>query len=200
MRVITKEEFMLESGRFIEHIKKGAVFVYPTDTIYGIGCNALNHKAVARIRESKKRLDAPFSVIAPSKEWIIENCEVGEEAKKWLEKLPGPYTLILKLKNKRCVADSVIPGTSSIGVRIPDHWTTKIASRLNAPIVTTSVNESGKMFMTSLDNMDPSIQQNVDFMIDEGEKKGMPSNVIYLNEIEVSIKDRQTYPYSKKKI
>ena len=201
MRVITKDEFMIEANKLLTDIKDKAVFIYPTDTIYGIGCNALNSKSVERIREAKKRPKAPFSIIAPSKEWIIRNCEVSSEAEEWLEKLPGPYTLILKLKNKNCVAPEVVSGADSMGIRIPKHWVSRIAAELEAPIVTTSVNEAGKVFMTSLENLDPQIRSKVDFIIDEGEKKGRPSNVVFLDDKEVTIRDRQKgehYPESKK--
>lgn len=191
MRTVSKDEFLLEAGNFLDSIKKGAVFVYPTDTIYGIGCNAMDSKAVKRIRDIKKRQDAPFSVIAPSKKWIIDNCHVSEEGSRWIEKLPGPYTLVFRLKNRNCVAKEVIPDTGSLGIRIPHHWTTRIASEIDAPIVTTSVNETGRMFMTSLDNMDPSITAKVDLIIDEGEKKGRPSNVVFLDKEEITIRDRQ---------
>ncbi|PIN86657.1 threonylcarbamoyl-AMP synthase [Candidatus Woesearchaeota archaeon CG10_big_fil_rev_8_21_14_0_10_44_13] len=201
MRVITKEEFLLEANNLLDSVLKGAVFIYPTDTIYGIGCNALDTKAVGRIREAKKRPDAPFSVIAPSKGWILENCEVDDKGIEWLEKLPGPYTLVFKLKNRKCIAKEINPESDFLGVRIPEHWTTKIASSLKVPIVTTSVNESGKTFMTSLDNLDSSVKAKVDFMIDEGEKKGRPSNVVFLNNAQVAIRERQKgehYPEKKK--
>ena len=100
MRVITPDEFNLEWETFFNSILDGAVFIYPTDTIYGIGCNAENEEAVKKIRDAKNRSKAPFSVIAPSIDWIKENCEVTETAEEWLEKFPGPYTLIFKLKDK----------------------------------------------------------------------------------------------------
>lgn len=200
MRSISKEEFTLGAGKFLESIKKGAVFIYPTDTIYGLGCNATDSKAVMRIREAKKRPKAPFSVIAPSKKWIIQNCEMTDEAMIWLDKLPGPYTLVLKLKNKGCIAKEVAPDTDSLGIRIPMHWTTGIAEELGVPIVTTSVNESGKMFMTSSDDVDEMLSQKVDFMIDEGVKKGRPSDVIFLDrKEEVTIRKRSTGEHYPKK-
>ena len=65
---------------FIEDIKNGAVFIYPTDTIYGLGCDATNLASVKLIRELKYRdKDKPMSVIAPSVEWIREHCEVSGE-------------------------------------------------------------------------------------------------------------------------
>ena len=74
MRILTKEEFLLEKIQLFEEILDGAVFVYPTDTIYGIGCNATDEKAVRKLRELKGRPTNPFSVIVPSTEWILENC------------------------------------------------------------------------------------------------------------------------------
>ncbi|MFO8015637.1 MAG: L-threonylcarbamoyladenylate synthase [Candidatus Woesearchaeota archaeon] len=201
MRVVTKEEFLLEAGRFLNSIKEGAVFIYPTDTIYGIGCNALDSKAVAKIREAKERPKAPFSVIAPSIDWIEENCVVTAEGREWLEKFPGPYTLVFRLKNRRCVSDEVIKGEDSLGIRMPAHWTTRIAKEIGVPIVTTSVNKAGKIFMTSNEDLDTTIRPKVDFMIDEGEKKAKPSDVIFLNKDEVSVRERTKgshYPDEKK--
>jgi len=68
MRTITKEEFKMELTKHLSAIVDGAVFVYPTDTIYGIGCNATNGEAVQKIRDAKKRPTAPLSVIAPNRE------------------------------------------------------------------------------------------------------------------------------------
>tara|TARA_Y100000034_G_C6812031_1_gene364973 strand:- start:354 stop:851 length:498 start_codon:yes stop_codon:yes gene_type:complete len=165
MKIYNKEEFNKNKEELLTKIKEGNIFIYPTDTIYGIGCDARNFEAVKRIRELKNRDEKPFSVIAPSKEWIIDNCE-----EKNLDKLPGPYTLILKLKNKECVASNV-SGLDTLGVRIPDHW-----FKVDIPIVTTSVNKSDKNNMTSLEDLDKDIK--VDFIIYEGEKKGKSSKII----------------------
>src|SRR3989338_11151340 len=110
MRLLSKEEF--ESQKDVIRtslIENCPVFIYPTDTIYGLGCNALNKEAVEKIRSIKQRKTNPFSVIVPSKERIDENCIVNENAKDWIKRLPGPYTLILNAK-KECVAKNVAPG------------------------------------------------------------------------------------------
>ena len=66
--IIKKEDFNF--SKFKEKVLEGKVFVYPTDTIYGLGCDATNFKAVEKIRKLKEREENPFSVVAPSKEWI----------------------------------------------------------------------------------------------------------------------------------
>lgn len=179
--IITKDEANVKKEEIKQRIKQGAVFIYPTDTIYGIGCNALDSKAVKKVRDLKGRPNTPFSVIAPSKKWIEENCIVHKRADKWVKKLPGPLTLIFKSKDA-AVAPGVAPGIDTVGVRIPKHWFTKIIEGLNLPIITTSANKIGKMFMTSLENLDSEIKNNVDFIIYEGEKRGKPSNIVHLEE------------------
>lgn len=188
METLTKTELRLRYTEIAERIRNGAVFIYPTDTIYGIGCGALDKNAVEKIRRLKERQTNPFSIIAPSKEWITENCIITKEAKDLLNKLPGPYTFILRLKNKNAVANNVNQGQETIGVRIPDHWFSDVIRELGFPIVTTSANRSGQPFMTSLDDLDQAIKDGVDFIIYEGRKEGKPSKIINL--VEGKIKER----------
>jgi len=123
----------------IEEIRTGSIFIYPTDTIYGIGCNALIAESVKRIRRMKKA-DHPFSVIAPSTEWILRNLVV--DSRKSLAVLPGPYTLIFRKKEPFFLREvSPLP---TLGVRIPAHPITKIVREIGVPFVTTSANLSGK--------------------------------------------------------
>lgn len=181
MEVLTREELLRDHQEIVEKIRKGAVFVYPTDTIYGLGCNALDDEAVRRIRKIKQRPGIPFSVCAPSKEWLKKNCELNSSAQRWLEKLPGPYTLIVRLKNRRAVSKEINPESSdTLGVRIPDCWFQEIVNQLNLPIVTTSVNVIGEAPMTSLEDLDPEIRKQVDFAVYEGEIRGKASKLVNL--------------------
>lgn len=173
MLIIKKANFLKMRENDIKLVK-GNIFIYPTDTIYGIGCNAENAELVAKLREIKGA-DHPFSVIAPSKEWVIENLECKDE---WLEKLPGPVTLILKIKTKGCVADETTAGKNTLGVRIPDHWFSEVAKDLNLPIITTSVNESGEEPITHLDEIPENIKKHTHFAIDEGRLEARPSTII----------------------
>jgi L-threonylcarbamoyladenylate synthase len=185
MRILTKEECDIENGFISEKISKGAIFINPTDTIYGLGCNALRERSVKKIREIKERYENPFSVIVPSKKWVVENCYVDRRVKEWLDKLPGPLTLILKLKNKDCIAKDVNNGMDTLGIRMPDHWFSEFVRWLDVPIITTSVNKTGNDFMTSLEDLDDSIKGSVDFIIYEGEKRGKPSTIVDLTKEEV---------------
>ncbi|MBN1502770.1 threonylcarbamoyl-AMP synthase [Candidatus Woesearchaeota archaeon] len=189
MRVITKDELKQEKTKFLRLFKK-SIFIYPTDTIYGIGCNAKEGLLVNKIRDIKNRVDQPFSVIAPSKAWILDNCIVDKHGKQYLRKLPGPYTLVLKLKKKNCISKSINAKRDTLGVRIPKHWFSNIVAQLKIPIVTTSVNKSGEEFMTSLEDLDPGIKRSVDFIIYEGVKRGKPSTIVRLDEYIAQIDKR----------
>lgn len=176
MQTIDRNELKIYKQEFYKRIKAGKIFIYPTDTIYGIGCDATNAEAVKKIREIKERTQSPFSVMAQSKKWIKENCEIGKKRVLW--KLPGKYTIIFKLENKNAVAKEVNHGMSSLGVRIPKHWASKIAKETNLPIITTSVNKQGEEYLKAIDELPLEIKAHIDFAIDEGKIEGSPSTLI----------------------
>lgn len=176
MEIISKEEFM-ENEIYKDRVRNGDIFVYPTDTIYGIGCNALISESVKKIRKIKKRDKHPFSVIAPSKKWIKENLIIKDE--KILEKLPGAYTLIFRVR-KQSVVEEVNPEINTLGVRIPNHWISDFVKKLGTPIITTSVNKAGEKPMTSIENLDKDIKDSVNFIVYEGVKDNKPSTIIDL--------------------
>ena len=192
MQVYNEDEFKIYKNQIYDKIKNGAVFIHPTDTIYGLGCDAQNASAVKRIREIKHRYEQPFSVIAPSKEWIISNsnCPNKKECDKWLMKLPGPYTLIIQLDKKSIITKETNNNLNTLGVRIPSHWFSNVAKELNIPIVTTSVNVTGESFMTSMDDLDETIKSKVDMIILDGEKNGKPSKIIDLTKEKTETKVR----------
>src|SRR3989344_7481677 len=183
VKILTKSQIIEMEKFYINEIKSGKIFIYPTDTIYGIGCDATNDKAVQKIREIKQRETKPFSVIAPNKQWIKDNCFVNEITENWLNKLPGPYTLILKLKNKKAVSEAVT-STNTIGVRIPAHWFAKIIEKTKIPFVTTSVNLSGQQHIKNIQELEDKIKSQVDYIINDGILNNSPSTIINLTEKE----------------
>ncbi|MBI2144580.1 threonylcarbamoyl-AMP synthase [Candidatus Woesearchaeota archaeon] len=190
MEIVTKEEFLLEKVKYFRLIRQGAVFIHPTDTIYGIGCDATNESAVQRIRSIKQRTSMPFSIIAPSKKWVYDSCDILPEGEEWLDRLPGPFTLIFRLKGSSAVAGSVNLGSNTLGIRMPRHWLSTAVSELGFPLVSTSANITGESYMTSVDDLDENIRHKVDFIVYEGEKKGRPSTIVKLFEKEVQVVER----------
>jgi L-threonylcarbamoyladenylate synthase len=192
MIVLNFDEYNLHQKTILKEMQK-TVYVYPTDTIYGVGCNALDEKLVARVRKIKKS-NQPFSIIVPSKDWIYKNCVVTEEAEEWIRKLPGPYTLIMQLKNKKAVARNIHNCNQepiTIGIRMPNHWFLAVVYQLKVPVVTTSANVTGNDFMTCLEDLDPLIRNKVDYVFYEGLKKGIPSTIIHLDGEGVTVVPRK---------
>jgi L-threonylcarbamoyladenylate synthase len=177
MFVLTRQEVTRDA---LVLARRG-LFIYPTDTVYGLGCDARDEELVQELRRLKHRPTQPFSIIAPSVDWVKEHCIIDRNASSWLKRLPGPYTLVLKLKDG-AVARSVNPLGDTIGVRLPNHWMSGIVRKLGYPIVTTLVNPDGDVLMTSKDEVDPIVQRAVFAMIDEGLLHGIPSTVVDLSE------------------
>lgn len=156
-----------------DDILAGKIFIYPTDTIYGIGCDATNAKSVGKIREIKKRDAKPFSVIAPNLGWIEDNFVVDFDIKRYL---PGPYTLLLKKKDINFLKH--ISENDRIGVRVPKNDFCFSVQEIGVPFVTTSVNISGEPFAKSVSDIKKEIVGSVDCVVDVGELNGNPSILI----------------------
>ena len=187
MEITSRQEFLQNRKSYYERILRGETFIYPTDTIYGIGCDATNSAGVKRIRSVKCRPLTPFSVAVPSKEWIKENCILPKTAEKWLDRLPGPYTLLLKLKTRKAVAKAVNPETDVLGIRLPKNWFAKVVAELKVPVVSTSANFTGQDHMTSMDDLPSEIAEKVGFIIYDGKLGGSPSRIVKLYEGKVEI-------------
>jgi len=154
-------------------IKKGKILIYPTDTLYGLGCNAKNKKSVEKIREIKGRDNKPFSVIAPSINWIRKHCIIDVPLEKYL---PGPYTIILKKKKKKFL--SWVSNTDSLGIRIPDCPFTEEIEKAKVPFITTSVNISGKPSAKRFSDISKKILNQVDLIVKAKNLSGKPSTLI----------------------
>lgn len=151
-------------------ILSGKIMIYPTDTLYGIGGNALDAKAVERIYSIKEReVGKPLSVIMGNLDMIKEYCELTKEQEIiLLNFLPGPYTFILKLKKGKKLA--AIGNSETVGVRVPEHqFARRLSVELKIPIITTSANISGKKEATTVKQIDKLVIDKVDFIIDSGE-------------------------------
>lgn len=147
-------------------LKSGGIIIYPTDTLYGLGCDATNKKAVEKIYSLKGRdTGKPLSILVSNYAMLLEYCTVSAAQTRILHALlPGPYTFILPLRKP-------IPASTgaTVGVRVPEHYFMRQISReLGVPIVTTSANISGEKDAAELSGVDKKVAAASDILIDGG--------------------------------
>tara|TARA_B110000196_G_scaffold94755_1_gene81969 strand:- start:116 stop:691 length:576 start_codon:yes stop_codon:yes gene_type:complete len=132
-------------------ILEGEIIVYPTDTLYGMGVDATNKKAINKLNQLKGRI-SPLSIIVNSEKMIKKYIDIKFSFKKDLNKyLPGPFTILLNNFNNM-LPEELSQGTNKIGIRIPkSSFILKVVKNINRPIVTTSVNYHN---MKPLNNVD----------------------------------------------
>ena len=165
---VLDENYVKENIDFIvDEIRAGKIFIYPTDTLYGLGCDATNSNSVRKIKEIKRRSKgASFLVMVPNLDWISKNTKFHESNLDLINsKLPGPYSFIVKLKNMNVVSSEILEGKETLGVRFPKCIFSNVVERLQSPFVSTSVNFSKEEPATSIESIDKEILNQVDYII-----------------------------------
>ena len=162
-------------------IKNGKVVVFPTETVYGIGTNGLDEKAIEKLYKLKKRpKNKPISLLVNNIDMINDIAEdITELEYKLINKfMPGPLTIILKKKNK--IPDILTANSSTVGIRIPENEIAiKLIEYANVPLATSSANISGKSSGINLKNIMNDFNDDIDYYIDGGFSKiGIASTVV----------------------
>jgi len=166
-------------GQALESLKNGGIIVYPTDTIYGLGCDIFNKKAIKKIYQLKKRdPKKPLSIICHDFKQISQYAYLSDQAFKTMKKLlPGPYTFILKAKNK--TPSTFISKKKTVGIRIPQNAIClELVKQLGNPIITTSLNISGEQVMTDPQELSKEMINKIDYIIDVGPLPQEASTII----------------------
>ena len=167
--------------RVVDHLKRGGIIAYPTDTYYGIGCDLMNKKAIERVYQIKQRQkNKPFSFICSNLKHISLYAKVSNYAYRTMKRLlPGPYTFILE--GSKLVPRMMLTKRKTAGIRVPDHRIClRLTEVLGNPILSTSATlPDGEVLM------DPSLIHDRldlkrDMVIDGGTTPGGPSSVISL--------------------
>ncbi len=175
--------------RYIDEIadalRRGQVIIYPTDTLYAIGCDALNNRAVERvcqikgINPAKQRLSMVCADISQASEFArIDN----ESYRILRSNLPGPFTFILPASTRLSKA---FKGRHEAGVRVPDNAIARaIAAALGNPVMSTSVgwNAADPEDLCQPESLGLHYEGSVDIMVDGGEGSAIPSAMINITD------------------
>lgn len=173
-----------EVEKAVELLKQGKTFLYPTDTVWGLGCDATNEAAVKKIYEIKQRQDnkALIVLIASIDQLWDYAAQIPEIAWDIVEFSEKPVTIIYP-KGKR-LAPSLLGQDESIGIRlVKDEFCKKVIQKLGKPLVSTSANISGESSPAIFDEISEEIKNSVDYIVDwrrDDKTKKQPSTVMKL--------------------
>ena len=174
-----------------EIIQQGGIILYPTDTIWGIGCDATNPEAVAKIYKLKQRAENQSMIVLMNGEKMMYNVfkDIPEVAWQIIDLSEKPTTLILD--KPRNVAPNLIAADKTLGIRIvKDPFCFKLMEKMRKPLVSTSANISGHPAPIAFKDIRPEIIKGVDYVVNFHRDKiaGKPSTIIKLtNDSQVKV-------------
>jgi tRNA threonylcarbamoyl adenosine modification protein (Sua5/YciO/YrdC/YwlC family) len=170
-------------SKIVEVLQKGGIVIYPTDSVYGIGCNMFSPKAIEKIARIKgiSPEKSKFSIICHSLSQISDYTRpINNVTFKLMKKnLPGPFTFILQASNK--VPDIFQSHKKTVGIRIPDNpITIEIVKELGNPMLNTSVHDDDEIieYTTDPELIHEKYEGLVDLVIDGGYGHNIPTTVI----------------------
>jgi len=157
-------------------ILNGKILIYPTDTVYGIGCDATKDDVVAKIRKIKGlSQDKPLLVMMADINMVDEYCEIGLWEETILKKyLPGPFAFILKMRKPLPVSSD-----GTLGIRIPESdFCNRLSEEVGKPIVSTSANKTGEPPPVSFNEITSEVLNAADLAVDNGSTRYKKSSDI----------------------
>ncbi len=182
IKLYEKGTDMKKINHIVDCLKNGGVIIYPTDTVYGMGCDIHNTRAVERICQIKgiKPSKNNFSFICNDLSHIADYAKVSNTCFKLMKKaMPGPFTFVLEGNNK--VPKVLSQSKKTVGVRIPDNEIPRlIVQELGNPIITTSIYDDDNIveYSTDPELIFEKFQNQVDIVIDGGYGNNIPSTIV----------------------
>ncbi len=165
----------------VEVLRSGGVVIYPTDTVYGMGCDLFNKKGIERIYEIQRRdRKQPLSFICADLKDISRYARVSDDAYKIMRRLlPGPYTFILEAS--RAVPKIILPKRQTTGIRVPDNRICQaLVAEMGSPVISTSVKDGEDELLSDPRMIEELFGKRVDMIIDGGIIAAAPSSVVSL--------------------
>jgi L-threonylcarbamoyladenylate synthase len=156
-----------EVAKALKVLQEGGTILYPTDTIWGIGCDATNTEAVEKIYRLKQRNEAKSMIILLDTENKLESyiSEVNPLAYELIEYAENPLTLVMP--GAKNISPALIGADGSVGIRVAKHpFCQQLIQRLRKPLVSTSANISGKPSPQYFAQIAPEIIDGVDYVVD----------------------------------
>ncbi|MBI1804295.1 MAG: threonylcarbamoyl-AMP synthase [Ignavibacteriae bacterium] len=171
--------------RAVEVLTAGGVIIYPTDTVYGIGCSIFNTKAVERIYQIKQQdRTKPFSFVCSDLSNISEYAKVSNSAYRFMKQLiPGPYTFILPASRLKQLPKSMISKRKTVGIRVPNNPICQaIVKELGHPILNASLVDERREIIIDPEIVREQFERRVDLILEGGNSLQEFSTVLDLTD------------------
>jgi tRNA threonylcarbamoyl adenosine modification protein (Sua5/YciO/YrdC/YwlC family) len=171
-----------EFRKIADVLRDGGIIIYPTDTVYAIGCDITNNKAIQKIAKLKGTTPEKgnFSLICNSLSNLAEYAKVDNTTFKMMKKnLPGAFTFILQASNN--VPKIFKSKKKTVGIRVPDHYIPLgIVEELGNPIMTTSIHDPDEVveYTTDPELINEKYKQDVDLIVDGGYGNNTASTIV----------------------
>jgi tRNA threonylcarbamoyl adenosine modification protein (Sua5/YciO/YrdC/YwlC family) len=169
----------------VDVLKNGGVVIYPTDTVYGIGCSIYDTRAIERIYQIKKQdQQKPFSFVCSDLSHISEYAKVSNTAFRLMKQLiPGPYTFILPASRLKQLPKSMISKRKTVGIRVPDNKISlMLVKELGHPILSASVTNGDGNVIIDPEVIESHYGKRVDLILDGGNSNAQLSTILDLTE------------------
>ena len=166
-------------NRAVEVLKEGGLIIYPTDTVYGLGCDIFQKKAIEKIYQIKPNLDnKPLSFICADLKDISKYAKVSTQVYRLLKyAFPGPYTFILPAARE--VPKKLWSKRKTVGIRVPDNLIAQsLARELGHPIVSTSITNDNGEILNDEESIVKYYRKKVDLILYAGPLRLTPSTII----------------------
>ena len=196
MRRLPLREVMIE--KVAAEILSGSLIAYPTDTVYGLGCDPFNPAALVRLKKAKRRGGKPLPLLAGSYE-IAERFAYFSPAARLLAQTFWPGALTLVVLERIRFPEPITCGSGVVGLRVPDHpFLLRLLLLLDAPLVGTSANLSGVPPSITADEVEQQLGSAVDLILDGGRSQtSQPSTVVDVSTQEPKLLRAGIIPYAR---
>ncbi len=172
----------------IKNIEDGNLVIVPTDTVYGISCDATNKDAIEKVFIAKQREQKPLIVMVSNIDMLKKYVkDINDLEQKLIDKY-WPNTLTILFKKNDNLLEEITCGSEYVGIRMPNNkLLLDLMNKINKPIISTSANISGSSVITNTSLIEPELKEYISYVYDDGEKTNVASTLVKVEDGKIKI-------------
>ena len=172
----------------IKNIEDGNLVIVPTDTVYGISCDATNKEAIEKVFIAKQREQKPLIVMVSNIDMLKKYVKNINDLEQQLIDKYWPNTLTILFEKNDNLLEEITCGSEYVGIRMPDNkLLLELMNKINKPIISTSANISGNSVITNTNLIEPELKKYISYIYDDGEKTNVASTLVKVENNKIKI-------------